>query len=319
MKIEILGAESLGVRGLCCLVFFENRRAVIDPGVALGYIRHGFMPHPSQVAVGARIRERIIYELTQATDVIFSHFHGDHVPLSDANPYQLPLLAVSNSLAGCCLFGPDPLNLDDRQLKRRQDIVDAAGVKMDVAEGAPRGPFSFSPPMGHGERAGGRGTVMMTKIEGEGEVFVHASDIQLLERDAVDFIIGWKPDVLIAGGPPLYLSALSKAHREAAWENALRLAEGVEEVIFDHHLLRSREGVLWLDALRRRFGERIGCAADYMGRKRRFLEASRKELYADMPVPRGWHREYAEGRKDAWGFLQRLEAPAGKSKTGQDR
>jgi len=93
MKIEIVGAESLGVRGLCCLVSFDNRKVLIDPGVALGYIRHGLMPHPFQVVIGAAVRERIIYELTEATDVVFSHFHGDHVPLADANPYQLPLSA----------------------------------------------------------------------------------------------------------------------------------------------------------------------------------------------------------------------------------
>jgi hypothetical protein len=140
---------------------------------------------------------------------------------------------------------------------------------------------------------------MMTRIEAEGMVFVHASDIQLLERDAVDFIVAWKPDVVLAGGPPLYLSALSKSLREAAWENALRLAEGVEKVILDHHLLRCREGVLWLGALKRLFGDRVGCAADYMEVKRRFLEASRKELYTDMPVPRGWHKRYAESRRNA--------------------
>jgi hypothetical protein len=299
MKIEIVGAESLGVRGLCCLVSFDNRRVLIDPGVALGYIRHGLMPHPFQVVIGAAVRERIIYELTEATDVVFSHFHGDHVPLADANPYQLPLSAVSDSLGRCRLFGPDPSDLDDRQLKRRQDITEAAGVQIETVGGTRRGPLSFSPPMGHGERAGGRGTVMMTRIEAEGKVFVHASDIQLLERDAVDFIIAWKPDVVLAGGPPLYLSALSKALREAAWENALRLAEGVEKVILDHHLLRCREGVLWLGALKRLFGDRVGCAADYMEVKRRFLEASRKELYTDMPVPRGWHKRYTESRRSA--------------------
>jgi hypothetical protein len=308
MKVEILGAESLGVRGLCCLVSFENRRVIIDPGVALGYIRHGFMPHPFQIAVGSQVREKIIEETAQVTDVVFSHFHGDHVPLLDANPYQLSLANVSDFLGKCRLWGPDPSILDDRQQKRWQDVIDASGVEIAVAEGTRKGPLSFSPPMGHGERSGGLGTVMMTRIEAEGKVFVHASDIQLLERDAVDYIIAWKPDVVLAGGPPLYLSVLSKAHRQAAWENAVRLAEAVQEVILDHHLLRSREGVLWLKALKGLFGERVGCAADYMGVKRRFLEASRKELYRDMPVPRRWHREYAEGRRDAERFVHSFGA-----------
>ncbi|RKZ45363.1 MAG: hypothetical protein DRQ48_07095 [Gammaproteobacteria bacterium] len=80
MTIEIIGAESLGVRGLCCLVTTKTRRIVIDPGVALGYVRHGLLPHPCQIVIGARVRRRIIEALSQATDVIFSHMHGDHVP-----------------------------------------------------------------------------------------------------------------------------------------------------------------------------------------------------------------------------------------------
>ena len=43
MSIEIIGAESLGVRGLCCLVTLPDRRIVIDPGVSLGYVRHGLL------------------------------------------------------------------------------------------------------------------------------------------------------------------------------------------------------------------------------------------------------------------------------------
>ena len=36
MSLEIIGAESLGVRSLCCLVSLPDRRIVIDPGVSLG-------------------------------------------------------------------------------------------------------------------------------------------------------------------------------------------------------------------------------------------------------------------------------------------
>ena len=48
MYIEILGAESLGVRGLSCVVGVNDRKIVIDPGLALGYRRHGLLPHPAQ-------------------------------------------------------------------------------------------------------------------------------------------------------------------------------------------------------------------------------------------------------------------------------
>ncbi|NIA19462.1 MAG: hypothetical protein GWP07_03380, partial [Xanthomonadaceae bacterium] len=52
MGIEIIGTESLGVRGMCCLVTAGKRRILIDPGVALGYRRHGLPPHPYQVKTG---------------------------------------------------------------------------------------------------------------------------------------------------------------------------------------------------------------------------------------------------------------------------
>jgi len=54
MSLEIIGAESLGVRSLCCLVTLPDRRIVIDPGVSLGYVRKGLLPHPVQIAVGAQ-------------------------------------------------------------------------------------------------------------------------------------------------------------------------------------------------------------------------------------------------------------------------
>lgn len=55
MHIEVLGTESLSVRGLSCVVEVENRKIVIDPGLALGYRRHGLLPHPAQVAVGEQV------------------------------------------------------------------------------------------------------------------------------------------------------------------------------------------------------------------------------------------------------------------------
>lgn len=94
MGLEIIGAESLGVRCLCCLITLPERRIVIDPGVALGYLRYGLPPHPVQIIVGRQIRERILNVLADATDVVFSHFHGDHVPLVEANPYQLSVRSL---------------------------------------------------------------------------------------------------------------------------------------------------------------------------------------------------------------------------------
>jgi predicted metallo-beta-lactamase superfamily hydrolase len=89
MGIEILGTESLGVRGLSCVVEACDRSIIIDPGIALGYQRHSLLPHPFQVAAGENVRRKIVKALKECTDIVISHFHGDHVPLANANPFQL--------------------------------------------------------------------------------------------------------------------------------------------------------------------------------------------------------------------------------------
>ena len=73
MNIEIIGAESLGVRSLCYFVKASNRKVLIDPGVALAYSRYGLLPHPFQVAVDERIQKKIIQRWSQTTDIVISH------------------------------------------------------------------------------------------------------------------------------------------------------------------------------------------------------------------------------------------------------
>jgi len=81
-RIEIIGPESLGVRSLCSLVTTRDRCILVDPGLSLGYVRHGLFPHPLQVVIGRTTRMRILHALNSATDVVISHFHGDHSPLA---------------------------------------------------------------------------------------------------------------------------------------------------------------------------------------------------------------------------------------------
>ena len=139
---------------------------------------------------------------------------------------------------------------------------------------------------------------MMTRIESEDTVFVHASDIQLLNGEAVSLILAWRPDVVLAGGPPFYLSWLSSKRRWGAWRNARQLACHVDTLILDHHLLRCEEGLSWLDRLSSETGHRVICSADFMEYPRRLLEAQRQQLYEEMPVPKGWNAAYARGDAD---------------------
>ena len=90
MQVEIIGTESLGVRGLCCVVKTKDRKVVIDPGVALGFRRHGLMPHPVQVIASERTKTLIERALEDATDVVISHYHGEHIPGDNLEQRRLP-------------------------------------------------------------------------------------------------------------------------------------------------------------------------------------------------------------------------------------
>jgi predicted metallo-beta-lactamase superfamily hydrolase len=300
VEIEILGTESLGVRGLCSVIRTKDRKVIIDPGVALGFKRHGLLPHPIQVIACQRTKRLIANALRDATDVVISHYHGDHQPLVDANPYQLPVREV----AGFCIHpkfwtkGTEALSAN--QAHRAKTLADSLGRILPVAEGISDGPLTFSLPVPHGERHGRNGTVMMTRVEEGGEVFVHASDIQVLDDAAVEQILAWQPNIVLASGPPIYLPGLTSEKREGALRRTLRLADGVETLILDHHLMRSKKGEEWLDYVASLTAHKVVCAADFMGLRRNLLEAERVSWYKRVPVPQGWHEAYARGEVDVF-------------------
>ena len=188
--------------------------------------------------------------------------------------------------------------------KRFQNLKRVLGRNLQIANGQRDGALSFSRAVPHGKPGGRFGTVMMTRIDTGGSVFVHASDIQLVDDQTVDAIIRWRPDIVLAAGPPLYLEQFTKQQRRQAWNNALRLAEHVDTLILDHHLLRSVDGLEWLAELSSATEKRVYCAADFEGVERKLFEARRQELYQEMPVPNGWHDAYARGEVSTGAFLK---------------
>ncbi len=296
MNIEIVGAESLGVRGLCCFVKTKNRSILIDPGIALGYHRYGLLPHPFQVAVDERIQKKIVKRWSEATDIIISHFHGEHTPLLNANPYQLNTDKVAKLNPTVRIWTKGSSHLSTIEKGRADSLSAALNKDFNIAEGKKQGPITFSKPMIHGDINDTLTTVIMVRIE-EDYVFVHAAGIQLLNNEAVSQILDWKPDIALLDGPPLYLShRISERQIEKAWHNAEELSRNIDTLILDHHLMRSYKGVGWIKHLSSKTGKRVLCGADFMHRHRMLLEANRVNLYSNMPVPVGWHEAYAEGK-----------------------
>ena len=294
MEIEILGTESLGVRGLCCIVKTKSQKILIDPGIALGYTRYKLLPHPFQVAVGERIQKKIIDAWSNATDIVISHFHGDHIPLVNANPYQLNIKKVAGVNPNVKLWAKLS-HLSPIEKKRADSFFHILNKNLISAEKKEQGALSFSTPVPHGKAHNNLENVLMTKIT-ENRVFVHASDIQLLNSEAVSQIVSWKPDIVLASGPPLYLSKLSQTHIGMARHNATNISKNVATLILDHHLMRDYDGVKWLEKLSSKTKGTIMCGADFMKTPRMLLEAWRKDLYETMPVPEGWHEAYAQGK-----------------------
>jgi predicted metallo-beta-lactamase superfamily hydrolase len=295
VQIEILGCESFGARSLACLVKTDERKILIDPGVALARLRSGLFPHPMEVAAAFRIREKVLSAFEGATDVVISHYHGDHMPMRAEDPYQLPVEALP-SLEGINFWCKGPEKISSLSARRRNELSDFLGFSLPASEGRSYGNMDFSSPIPHGVRDKGFGTVMMTRICEGDEVFVHSSDIQLLDREAVLKVLAWKPTIVFASGPPLYLSHRVPEAGKEAYENALLLAGSVDTLILDHHLLRSFEGYRWLKELVGKVENRVLCAAEFMGKEPELLEAQRKTLYEKLPVPSGWHEAYAKGK-----------------------
>ncbi len=308
MQIEVLGSESFGARSLACVVKTGNRVIVIDPGVALARLRFSLSPHPLEVAAAARIRDRILSALAGATDVVISHYHGDHMPMRAEDPYQLPVEALP-SLEGVRFWCKGPENISRLSAKRRKELSDFLGFPLPNSEEEDEecGCISFSRPVPHGVRGKGFGELLMTCIREGSEVFVHCSDIQLLDREAVLTVLAWKPTTVLASGPPIYLSHRVPEVKTEAFENGLLLASNVDTLILDHHLLRSFSGYRWLKELGEAAGNKTGvlCAAEFMGKKPDLLEARRKALYNELPVPAGWHEAYARGEAGFEEYLER--------------
>jgi len=138
-------------------------------------------------------------------------------------------------------------DLPYNQARRAKTLANSLGRILLVAEGMSDGTLIFSLPVPHGERHMHGGSVMMTRVEEDGEVFVHASDIQMLDDIAIKQILAWQPNIVLASGPPIYLPSLTLEEQKDALRRTLCLAKKVDTLILDHHLMRSKKGEQWLD------------------------------------------------------------------------
>ena len=298
IRVTPIGFESLGVRSMCTFVETSDVRVLVDAGVALGP-RFRKLPHPLEYRARNECRARIREYAAKSEVIVVSHYHNDH---HTPNYTETVWVGCSAEEAEAVYSGKTVLVKDIRnsinfnQRKRGwmfQRFVKRVGSKCEVADGRV---FDFgstkvriSQPVPHGEETSGLGWVLMTGVESRGERFLHASDVQgPMSNVATRLILKAKPDVLVLGGPPLYLEGLrvEKETIQKGIENAAKIAGVVPLVMLEHHLLRSEN---WKDKAKVVYetaadaGHKVVTAAEYLGLQPELLECKREFLYEKEP------------------------------------
>ena len=285
MRVIPIASESLGVRSLATFLEASGLKILIDPGVALGPRRYGLPPAKIELETLQRMRRKLQGYARRADVVIISHYHYDHHTPFFEGLYESSSEAFAREIyRDKLLFIKHPrenINFSQRKrawafLKNAEPIAKriefADGKTFDL--GGVR--LEFSPAVPHGREGSKLGFVVMTMIDDGSKRIIHASDIQLLNRKAVEWIIEKNPDLLITGGPPTYLGKRA----EGSWETGVKnlneiIRETNAEVILDHHIVRDRRYPEFFSELEKR----PKTFARFLKVEDRPLEAYRRELH----------------------------------------
>ncbi len=281
MKIELIASDSLGVRSMATYVETKDCRIFIDPSAALGPSRYGLPPAPQEVEMLEKTK-RVIAEKAKGCDIlVISHYHYDHYDPSETFYDDKKVFAKDISS-----------NINASQRGRGREFREIAEDRCeliycdDSTHEINDTRIRFSPPFFHGPANVKLGYVIMTTVDDGETRLLHASDVQgPVTREAADYIIEEKPDILIIDGPPtLFLGwRFSKKNLQDASDNLVRILNTLEncEVILDHHLLRDLEYKTRFPKPYEVGGSRVKTFAEYLGLENNLLEAHRKELWEE--------------------------------------
>ncbi len=311
IKVTPLAAESFGVRSMCTLVETLDVKVLLDAGISLCPYRFSLPPHPIEFKMINRLRRRIAEAADRAEVVTISHYHFDHhtpsyedwlVNWTEAGEtarqiYQNKRVLMKNPR--------EKINASQRQ---RASLFQKTGGKyaktLEHADGRDfafgKTFMRFSEPVPHGPDGAITGWVIMVLVECEGERFVFAPDVQgPMSRKTLELIKAAKPQLVMIGGPPFYLSdfKVGEAQLMLGLKNLASLVETVPVTILDHHALRDET---WQNRIKTvhekavNMGNSIMTAAEFAGKENAFLEGSRKQLYLNNPPSiefEKWKRE----------------------------
>lgn len=300
IRVVPLAAESLGVRSMCTYVETSDIKVLFDAGVSLCPYRFGLLPHPLEFKAIEHCRRKIAEAAKKSDIVTLSHYHFDHHTPSYEDwlcNWTQATETARQIYEGKTVLIKNPKEKINYSQRRRgwlfQKTSGKHAKKLEIADGKT---FTFndtnvrfSEPVPHGLENSELGWVLMTTIECDGEKFMFAPDVQgPMSNQTLSIIFKEKPQLLMIGGPPLYLAGFKV--KESQIETGLRNLESVIKtipcVMLEHHILRDEN---WREKTGNVFEEakKAGCkvvtAAEFLGEENAFLEAFRKKLFVENP------------------------------------
>ncbi|MFX1536250.1 MAG: MBL fold metallo-hydrolase [Promethearchaeota archaeon] len=304
MQIFPVGAESLGVRSFSVFVHTKDVNIFIDPSVSLAPTRYRLPPHEIELAVCWQIRQNIM-ALSRYTDVIaLTHYHADHFSLNQVRYYEFTNPHIFRELhIGKHILAKSLRKISRNQQLRAQSLLRDKSFSIEEADGQTftfgETTLTFSQPLFHGI-ASPMGTVLALKIEADGETFCFSSDVNGPGTDeALNFLLNTKADVLFLDGPSTYHPNVTQEEVQSALTRLDRLLETETRLVIDHHFLRDLKWQDYVDS------SRLETAADFIGLEPAFLEANRKNLFKEEPLPKQYHQELEQGSLDILNSIQK--------------
>ena len=299
IRVVPLAAESLGVRSMCTYVETPDVRVLLDAGASLGPNRFGFPPHPREYEAMAKCRERIARAAERAEVVTLSHYHFDHHTPSFVDwCYNWSSAEVARQIyEGKTLLVKNYRAAVNFSQRRRGWMFAKTGGKhaerLEAADGKTfefgETKLKFSEPVFHGSENTPLGWVLMTTIESGDERMLYTSDVQGPMHDpTLKTILAEKPQLIIIGGPPLYLAGLHVSEEDVqhGMRNLEEVAKSVPTTILEHHVLREerwRELTQPVFDTALRAGHAVVTAAEFAGEENKLLEFRRRQLYEKEP------------------------------------
>ena len=299
IKVQPLAAESLGVRSMSTFIETPNIKVLLDAGVSLAPNRFGFQPHPLEYKAIIEARKRIKEAAEKADIVTISHYHFDHHTPSYTDwcynwTNEETAREIYQDKFVLAKSYKSKINFNQRRRgwmftktggKYAKKLEFADGKKFKFGETT----IKFSEPVFHGSENTALGWVLMMLIEYEDEKVLFAPDVQGPMYDkTLKMILAAKPQLLIIGGPPLYLAdfRVKKENINLGIRNLEILAEKIPNMILEHHLLRDenwKEKVKSVFEKARQNHHNVFTAAEYMKQENNLLESIRDKLYQNFP------------------------------------